>query len=147
MPLNGALRFRTQGRYLKGEFGSLKQTNPYLASLTYAGDRWQAKPIIEKALDQGKLLLGNRYTTSSLAFMAAKFVKKSEQDKIIDWISDLEYKIYGCPKEDLLIYLAVPPDLGQRLVLNKGKRKYVGSKNKHDIHEENLVYLKRVEEV
>jgi dTMP kinase len=135
---------RTVARYLKGEFGSLKQTNPYLSALTYAGDRWQAKEKIEKALKQGKTLLANRYTSSSLAFMAGKFKSKKEQDKIIAWIRKLEQKVYGCPWEDLLIYLSVPADLGQNLVLKKGKRKYIGSKAKLDLHEEDLAYLKRV---
>lgn len=138
---------RLVGRYLKGEFGSLNQTNPYLASLTYAGDRWQAKPIMEKALKEGRLLLANRYTSSSMAFMAAKFFKKSEQNKCIKWISKLEQEVYGCPKEDLLVYLSVPPTLGQKLVLQKGRRRYIGNKNKHDIHEENIAYLKRVEKI
>lgn len=138
---------RLVGRYLKGEFGNLRQTSPYLAALTYAGDRWQAKPIMKKALKEGRLLLANRYTSSSMAFMAAKFFKESEQNKCIKWIGKLEQEVYGCPKEDLLVYLSVPPTLGQKLVLQKGKRKYVGNKNKYDIHEENIVYLKRVEKI
>jgi len=138
---------RLVGRYLKGELGNLKQTNPYLAALAYAADRWQAKPEMEKALSQGKLLLANRYSSSSLAFMAAKFKKKKEQERIIHWLEKLEYEAYGIPREDLLIYLSVPPDVGQKLILNKGNRKYMGNKNCHDIHEENLTYLKRVEEI
>jgi len=135
------------GRYLKGEFGSLKQTNSYLASLTYAGDRWQAKPLMEKALGQGKLLLANRYVAANMAFHGAKFKSKDDQDKFINWVVELEYQVYNLPKEDLLIYLSIPPKMGQELVLHKGKRKYIGNKNKHDIHEENLDYLKRVEEI
>lgn len=135
---------QTVGRYLKGEFGNLNDTNPYLAALTYAGDRWQAKKELSKEMEKGKLLLANRYTSSNMAFMAGKFSKKIDQDKIINWILKLEQKVYGCPKEDLLIYLDVPPDLGQKLVLNKSKRKYIGNCQKHDIHESNLDYLKRV---
>lgn len=138
---------RMVARYLKGEFGSLEQTNPYLSALTFAGDRWQAKPLMAKALKEGKLLLANRYTSSNMAFMAGKFIKKSEQDKCINWIKELEQEVYGCFREDLLIYLSVPPELGQKLVLQKGKRKYIGNKNKHDIHESNLAYLKRVEQI
>lgn len=136
---------RTVARYLKGEFGDLSTTNPYLTALTFAGDRWQAKPQIIKTLKLGKLLLANRYTSASLAFMAGKFANKSEQDQVINWILELEYQIYGCPKEDLLIYLDVPPKIGQKLVLNKGKRKYMGNHHKQDIHESNLAYLERVE--
>lgn len=136
------------GRYLTGEFGSLKQTNPYLTALTYAGDRWQAKPSMLKALKEGKILLANRYTSSSMAFMAAKFKTKPDRDKFIRWLRTLEQKVYGCPKEDLLIYLAVPPDLGQKLILKKGKRKYMKkTKAKQDIHESDLIYLKKVEKI
>lgn len=135
------------GSYLRGEFGNLKQTDPYLASLIFAGDRWQTKDEMFKALSQGKLLLANRYTSSNATFQSAKFIKKSDQAKFINWLVELEHNVYGIPKEDLLIYLSVPPAIGQRLVLQKGKRKYVGSKNKYDIHEENLSYLKRVQKV
>jgi dTMP kinase len=135
------------GRYLKGEFGDVNQTNPYLAALTFAGDRWQTKDKIKKALKQGKIVLANRFTTSSMAFMSAKFKTKKKQNQCIEFITELEYKIYNLPKEDLLIYLSVPPDIGQKLVLQKGRRKYMGNKNHHDIHEQNLLYLKRVGDI
>jgi len=138
---------QTVGRYLKGEFGNLNQTNPYLSGLTFAGDRWQARPEMEQALKQGKLLLANRYTSSSMAFMAGKFSRKKDQDKCINWIKKLEQEVYGCPQEDMLLYLSVPPNLGQKLVLKKGTRKYLSNQNKYDIHEENLVYLKRIENI
>ena len=135
------------GRYLKGEFGEVKEVSPYLASLPYAGDRWQAKPFMKKALEDGKLLLANRYTTSSMAFMAAKIKDKKAQDKFIRWLTRLEWQIYGCPKPDLVVYLSVPADIGQKLVDQKDKRKYVGNKKKRDIHEKDLGYLKKVAQV
>jgi len=138
---------RLVGRYLKGEFGGLKTTNPYLAGLTFAGDRWQAKEPMIKALKKGRLLLANRYTSSSQAFMAAKFLSLKEQDKYIRFIEKLEKEVYQCPKEDLVVYLDIPPLLGQKLVLKKGQRKYIGRQKKQDIHEENLAYLKRVAQV
>ncbi len=55
-------------RYLKGEFG---QVSAYFASLPFAIDRLLAKPEIEKALQNGKLVLCNRYTASNKAHMAA----------------------------------------------------------------------------
>lgn len=137
---------RLTGRYLKGEFGNLEQTNPYLACLPFAADRWEAKPVVNKALKQGKLLLANRYTPS-MVYMAAKFNKKSAQEKFLRWVRELEYQTFGIPKEDLVIYLSVPPKVGQRLVLNKGNRKYMGNKKKHDIHEANIKYLETVERI
>lgn len=138
---------RLVGRYLKGEFGGLKSTNPYLTSLTFAGDRWQAKAYMDKALAAGKLLLANRYISSNIGFQSAKFTRMADQDKFISWLLKLEHQVYQIPREDYVVYLSVPPHIGYRLVLQKGKRKYVGNKNKHDIHEESLAYLKRVESV
>jgi len=138
---------RLAGRYLNGEFGDVEETNPYLTGLTFAGDRWQAKPDMLKALKQGRLLLANRYTSSSAAFMAGKFKSSSKQDRFIDWIYELEQKIYGCPNEDFVIYLSVPVAIGQKLVIKKGKRRYTGRKQKLDIHEKNLVYMERVKQI
>lgn len=135
------------GRYLQGEFGEVNQVSPYLASLTYAGDRWQAKEKMDKALKEGKLLLANRYTSSNMAFMGAKIKTKRERDKFLRWLTRVEWQIYQIPEPDLTIYLSVPPEIGQRLVDKKGKRKYVGNKNSRDIHERNLAYLKKVAEV
>lgn len=132
---------------LKGEFGDVEETSPYLTGLTFAGDRWQAKPNMLKALGQGKLVLANRYTSSSAAFMAGKFKSKLKQDCFIDWIYELEQEVYGCPHEDFVIYLSVPVAIGQKLVMKKGRRKYIGRKQKLDIHEKNLVYMKRVGQI
>jgi len=135
------------GRYLKGDFGGLNDVSPYLASLTYAGDRWQAKEKMENALKKGKILIANRYTSSSMAFMGAKITKKLKREKFFQWLTELEFKIYSIPREDFLIYLSVPPKIGQQLVLNKGARKYMGNKKKHDIHEANIKYMETVEKV
>jgi len=38
------------GKFLRGELGDAGNLNPYLISLPYAVDRWQAGPAIKKAL-------------------------------------------------------------------------------------------------
>ena len=138
---------RLVGRYLKGNFGGLNEVSPYLISLAYAGDRWQAKEKIKKAIQEGKVVLANRYVASNMAFMTAKLKNKKDQEKFMSWILELEFKVYQIPQEDFLIYLSVSPKIGQKLVLKKGNRKYNGSGQKHDIHEKNLAYLKQVEKI
>src|SRR5580700_1069059 len=44
-------------RYLNGEFGSLEAVDAHFSALLYAGDRLEAKPIIESSLTSGKILL------------------------------------------------------------------------------------------
>ncbi len=127
------------GRYLKGEFGGIDEVSPYLAALTYAGDRNLAKPQMEKWLSEGKIILSNRYVPSSQAHMSAK-LPKSKQKKFINWLKKLEYKTNGLPQEDLVLFLYVSPKLSQQNVDKKGDRGYLG-KGKKDIHESDLKHL------
>lgn len=133
------------GRFLKGDFGKINEVSPYLASLPYAGDRWQAKERIEKWLTAGYFVVSNRYTGSNMAHQTAK-MPKTRRLKFFAWLEELEYKIYKIPKEDIVIFLHVPPEIGQGLVDSKGNRKYVGGE-KRDIHEASLSHLKKAEEI
>ena len=44
-------------RYLKGEFGPSSAVSPYLASLMYAGDRWEARDLLKRWLDAGYVVV------------------------------------------------------------------------------------------
>ncbi len=133
------------GQYLAGDFGDLNQVDPHLASLTYAGDRWQAKDRINKWLSAGKIVLANRYTGANMGFQTAKLPKK-KRDEFLAWLDELEYGIYGIPREEVVVFLHVPSKISQRLVDKKGDRKYIGG-SRRDIHERNLEYQKEVEKV
>ncbi|MDP3954734.1 MAG: thymidylate kinase [bacterium] len=132
------------GRYLRGEFGSVQDVNPYLASLTYAGDRLEAKPKLQAWLLDGKLVVANRYIGSNLAHMSAK-LPNGEREAFIDWLKQLEYSIHQIPKEDLTVFLYVPVDVAQKLIEQKGERNYIGGKKK-DIHEADIDFMRRSEE-
>lgn len=124
-------------RYLEGEFGGVNQTNPYLIALTYAGDRLLAKPKIEKWLNDGKVVIANRYVSSSKAHLGAN-LPQDQQVEFMNWLDKLEYETNGIPKEDLTILLMVDPKAGQNNVLGK---------HGHDIHEENLRHEEKAAEI
>jgi len=128
------------GRYLTEEFGEADELSPYLVSLTYAGDRWEAKPQLEEWLSQGKIVVANRYTGSN-SHQAGKIPPGEARDRFLDWLDKLEYEVYGIPREDLVLFFDVPAVVGQELVEKKGARGYTGGK-KHDGHEKNLGHLK-----
>lgn len=131
---------RTVGRFLKGEFGKLEEVSPYLSSLAYALDRLTSKNQILDWLESGNMVVADRYVTSSLAHQGVKLSGK-EREKIISWIYDMEYKQHRMPKENIVIYLYVAPEISDKLILEKAK-KYRG-KQKRDI-EEGLVYQRQV---
>ncbi|MDO8503491.1 MAG: dTMP kinase [bacterium] len=124
-------------RYLKGEFGRLEEINPYLSALPYALDRLMAKDEIKRFLAQGKIVVANRYVSSNMAYQAAR-LKKSQREAFQRWLSEMEYKVHALPEENLVIFLNVPSEIGQKLIDKRGER---------DLYEKSLPYLKKVEKI
>jgi len=131
------------GRFLNGDFGHVSRINPYLAMFPYAGDRWQVKEKLHESVNSGKLVICNRYAPS-IAYQVVK-VKPSERKKFLSWAEELEYKVFGIPREDWVIFLYVPFKVAHKLIEQKGERKYLNGKT-HDQYED-YDYLKRVEKM
>lgn len=136
---------KVAGRFLKGDFGTISEVSPYLASMPYAADRWQAKQQIEQALSEGKMVFINRYVMSNAAYHAAK-LPETEREAFVSWNMQMEYTEFGIPKESYVLFLHVPTDVSQQLIAQKSKREYLGDNTK-DIHESNGVFLKEVEKM
>ena len=131
-------------RYLNGEFGSLEAVDAHFSALLYAGDRLEAKPIIESSLASGKILLADRYVGSNLAHQGAR-VTTARRGELLQWLKHLEYRVYALPAEDLVIYLHVPPPVAHRLVGEKAARDY--TKLRRDIQESNIAHLQAASDV
>lgn len=121
------------------------EVNPYLTSLLYAGDRWEAKDRMHKWLDDGDIIISNRYVCSNMAHQGAKVGNAGERKKFFEWIEELEYKVYAIPKPDLTIYLHVPIEISRELIKARAKESE-GLKSEVDLHEEDLGYMERVQE-
>lgn len=121
------------------------EVNPYLTSLLYAGDRWEAGSLMHKWLDDGDIIISNRYVCSNMAHQGAKISDTKERKKFFEWIEELEYKVYAIPKPDLTIYLHVPIEISRELIKAR-TRESEGLKSAVDLHEEDLGYMKRVQE-
>jgi dTMP kinase len=126
------------GQFLNGELGSLDAVDPHFTALLYAGDRFEAKPKIEAALNDGKIVLVDRYIGSNLAHQTARAPAEKRLD-FRRWIEHLEYGIYGLPREDLILYLRVPAAEAQKLVAQKSQRSYTEAKQ--DLLEASLRHL------
>ena len=134
------------GQFLKGDFGEIDALPPKYAALPYMLDRLVAKPKIEKWLDEGKLVLSNRYMTSNLAFMGAK--AGSARDETISWLKKAEFETNKLPIPDLVILLNVTPELSHSNVAKKEERGYLkGSEKVRDIFEDDVNFQTKVAEV
>ncbi len=131
--------------YLNGKYGSAEDVGPYTSSLFYALDRYQAAPKIQAALDQGKIVLANRFTGSNMAHQGTKFTNTEERRGFFLWIDNLEFVMLKVPRPQRNIILRVPAEIAQQLVDQKEERSYTDKKR--DIHEADLNHLQKSVEV
>lgn len=127
-------------RFLRGEFGTIDQVSPYLASVLYANDRASAKEDMENYLNEGGYLVLDRYATSNMGHQGAKFKTVQEREEFIEWDYQMEYEINKLPKEDVVIYLYVPYEIASQLRAKETNKEYLKGKVK-DIHEEDKSHL------
>ncbi|MEM3154215.1 MAG: dTMP kinase [Candidatus Woesearchaeota archaeon] len=130
-------------RYLNGAYGQLP---PHTASLFYALDRFEAGSKIRQALEEGKIVVSNRYVASNMAHQGGKIGDAKKRQEYFAWNDNLEYGILGIPRPDLNIILHIPAEIAQQLVDKKDSRAYVGGQ-KRDLHEKDIEHLKRAEQV
>lgn len=135
-------------RFLRGEFGSLKDVDPYLVAMLYAGDRKDASEIISNWIKAGKIVLLDRYTYSNIAYQCAKLQDIKAQDKLMNWILSLEFDHFAIPRPDLNIFLDVPFSFTEKKLSDTrtgSDRSYL--KGTRDIHEESMVFQKKVRDL
>lgn len=137
-PQYGSCFGKMVGQFLNGDFGPLDSLDPHLTALLYAGDRFECKQLIVTALERGEIVLADRYVGSNLAHQAARSAPE-KRNEFRAWIEHLEYGIYQLPKEDLVLYMRVPPHEAQALVAKKSARAYTDAA--HDILESSIRHL------
>ena len=137
-PQYGSWFGKMVGQFLNGDFGPLDSLDPHFTALLYAGDRFECKQPIVAALESGDVVVADRYIASNLAHQTARSAP-DKRDDFRAWIEHLEYNIYGLPKEDLVLYLRLPPREAHSLVAKKSARDYTQAA--HDILESDLSHL------
>ena len=135
-------------RFLRGEMGANDQVNPYLVALIFAGDRTDAASQIRNWMNDGYLVIVDRYVYSNIAFQCAKIEEPEESDRLRDWILEFEYGYNNLPRPDINFYLNVPIEFTRQQLNNTrdgDDRAYL--KGERDIHEENMDFQERVRQV
>ncbi len=127
--------------YLDGKYGSAEEVGPYTGSIFFALDRYEAAPRIKQAIDQGKVVIANRFTGSNMAHQGTKFDNDEERNGYFMWLEAIEFKMLGIPKPDLSVVLRVPAEIAQKLVDQKEARTYTDKKR--DLHEADLGHMKK----
>ncbi len=127
-------------KYLGGEYGSAEQLGPYVPSLFYALDRFDGGKQIQAWLDEGYIVLADRYIAANKAHQGQKIEDKNARLIYYDWLDQLEFEMLGIPKPDLNIVLTLPHEISIELIKKRGSDQVV------DIHDADPEHLRRANE-
>lgn len=129
-------------QHLNGVYGGL-EISPEKASLFYAMDRFDVSSKIREFINQGKILIFNRYTFSNLGHQGAKIKDDMIRHDFFTWLYKLEHDILGILRPHLNIICDIYPHIAMRLIeqKNKDSRRYLKCGTKKDIYESSLDHL------
>jgi dTMP kinase len=134
---------RAIGDYLNGRFGSLDGVSPFLASLLFAGDRFESRELLHEAIAEHDVVVLDRYVASNVAHQGAKLTG-DERGELVEWILRVEHEVFGLPRADLVLLLDLPVEAARRQVARKAARSY--TEREADLHEADAAYLSNVRE-
>ena len=99
--------------------GSSK-VDPYVSCLYYAADRkYNMDNVIKEYIDNGYIVILDRYTTSNMAHQGGKIFDKEERFNMYQWIDKLEYWLLNLPKPDITVFLHMPFEFSKELIKNR----------------------------
>ncbi|MDE2030857.1 MAG: deoxynucleoside kinase [Patescibacteria group bacterium] len=124
------------GHCLTEQYYNWTNVHPKIASIAYAADRWESSKNIRKWIDKGYMVIANRYVSANQIHQGGKIKNAKKRQAFIEWLDEMEYKVFKIPRPDLTMYLSVPIGIVERLMKERNKksvRNYAGKKK--DVHE------------
>lgn len=143
--LNKGVNGTLIAEFLRGEFGTLENVHPKLVALLFANDRKEHVNLINNWLEEGYVVLADRYVNSNIAFQGAKLKVENEKVNLKNWILDYEYNYNQLPVPFVSIFLNVPLSSVKNSLENirDGEdRAYLNGKE--DIHENDFSFQEKV---
>lgn len=134
------------GECLAGGHGDFVKADPYVASMLYAADRFDAKEKIRKWLEQGAIVIVDRYVSANQMHQGGKIKDARKRKRFLEWLDEMEHGKFGIPRPDAIVYLHIPVRLSMQLLKNKAlKRKKQYLRGRKDLAEENVRYLENAQ--
>lgn len=140
-PTYGTIQGALVEEYLKGNLGKKEEMSPYFIHMLYAADRaitWEKE--LKEQYENGKIILLDRYTTSSIIYQTALIEDIEERKKFINYVIDYEYNKLGIKEPDKTIFLSADFDV----VTNLRKQRKANDGIENDIHERDIEFMKKV---
>lgn len=131
------------GEYLSGQYGDFIKVAPKLASVLYAADRFESSRAMKEWLNDGYVVLADRYVSANQIHQGGKIRRVKDREKFLTWLDTMEHKVFDIPRPDLVIFLDVPYEVSKlwlKKKVSQRKKKYL--KGRKDVAEDNLLHLK-----
>ena len=130
---------------LDGKRGDFMATDARVASTLYAADRFESKPRLEAWLEEGKIVVLDRYVSSNMMHQGAKIKNADELEAFLGWLDHMEHGVFGLPRPDVILYLEVPFTVRQNLKKNAVAAGKHGADVKIDVAEADHIHQEQVE--
>lgn len=111
----------------------------------YAADRRYNLPKIKNLVNEGYIVIIDRYVTSNMAHRGGLIDSKEERLKIYNKIDTLEYEINELPKPDKTLLLYLPYDYACELKKNRVETPDEAESNKDYLQKGERAYLELAE--
>ncbi|NOY14744.1 MAG: thymidylate kinase [bacterium] len=123
------------GQCLAGEHGQWNKLDPYIASVIYAADRFESSAKIKKWLEQGYIVLSDRYVSANQIYQGGKIIDDQKRQAFLTWLDKLEFGVFKLPRPDIIFFLDVPHKISMKLAqkAQTGSKAYL--KGKRDLNE------------
>lgn len=143
-PRYGSNHFGTLiGRGLAGELGDFVAHDPHIISTLYAADRFESSGEIKKWLEEGHIVVADRYVSANQIHQGGKIQDSRKRKKFLQWLDTMEFEVFKIPRPDIVLFLDVPLEVSFKLLKEKDqKSKKTYLKNKKDVVENSLTYMK-----
>lgn len=123
------------GNYLRGEYGGKDDLPPEVTALLYATDRYDFAPTLRWILKNKEWIVADRYTPANI-FQVAKLKNEEEQDKVFEWIRQVESRM---PQPNIVIILNQDPAVARQLHEQRQLQDYMRGLKK-DVHDADTDY-------
>jgi len=131
------------GHCLTEQYYNFVKIHPKIVSVLYAADRWESSEEIKKYLNEGYIVILDRYVSANQIHQGGKIANAKKRASFIKWLDKMEYKVFKIPRPDVTFYLSLPLELVEILIKKRNQkavRAYAG--NKKDVHEVDLEFKK-----
>lgn len=128
--------------YLQGgPEGFVDMATALYAAMLYAGDRRDILPMLSFWLEEGRIVIADRYTPSNLAHQAAR-LEPARRAAFQQKIYRIEHEVMQLPKPDLVLLLTIPVEVSQRRTAAQRNNAPSNAKvHATDIHEQDAEHL------